>query len=60
MALGAGATAEERIAAANAAATAARESWGAAMVAVVESDQAATDALDETMEPGHWRSSSAL
>ena len=51
MALGANATAAERIAAARAAATAASESWDAAMVAVVASDQAANDALDGTWNP---------
>ena len=51
LALGAHATAAERIAAARAAATAAIESWDAAMVAVVASDQAANDALDGTWNP---------
>ena len=45
MALGADATAEERAAAARAAATAATESWDAAMVAVTASDKAAADAM---------------
>ena len=45
MALGANATAEERNAAARAAAQVAIDSWGAASEAVVASDQAATDAM---------------
>lgn len=48
MALGANATAEERAAAARSAAQAALESWDAAMVAVVASDRAATDAIAGT------------
>ena len=51
MALGAHKTSAERITAARAAATAAIESWDAAMVAVVESDEAANIALDETWNP---------
>ena len=51
MALGAHATSDERIAAARAAATAASESWDAAMVAVIASDKAASDAIDGTWNP---------
>ena len=45
MALGANATADERKAAAAAAAQAAQDSWGAAMTAVEASDAAATEAM---------------
>ena len=51
MSLGANATAEERKSAARDAATVARESWGAAMDAVADSDQAASDAMNETWDP---------
>ena len=51
MVLGAHATAEERKSAARDAAKAAQESWGAAMDAVIDSDQAANDAMNETWNP---------
>ena len=51
MALGAHATAAERAEAAREAARVATESWGAAMEVVIESDQAANDAMNETWNP---------